>query len=344
MSGTTPEGDARDFMGDSLVDHARGLMEAQGINTRGMSREEIVGFRSRSYGGMHTTSDFPLLLEAAGERVLQAAYRAAQSPLKATLSRSATVGDFRSKSTIKVSNGGLLEKVNEHGEIANVSRAEAAESYKIDSYARIFSLSFQALINDDLGGLSDWSTWAGQMTAATENKILLDLLTENAGTGPLMTEDNKRLFHIDHGNLAAAGTALDQPAVEAGILALRKQKALGGQRIGIAPKYLLTGPELETVAQKLVATIYPATTAAAVPGSVQALVPIVEPNLDGKSWFLFADPATTPVLEHATLAGHDGVELKTEEGFRVLGIQYRAVLHFGAGVVDFRGAYRNPGQ
>lgn len=343
MTGTAPEGDARDFMADTLVDHARGLLEAQGVSTRGMSREEIVGFRSRSYSGGHTTSDFPLLLEGAGERVLQAAYQAAQSPLKATLSRSATVGDFRAKSTIKVSNGGLLEKVNENGEIKNVSRAEAAESYKIDSYARIFSLSFQALVNDDLGGLNDWSIWAGQMAAATENKILLDLLTENAGNGPLMGEDGKRLFHADHDNLAAAGTALDQTAVEAGILALRKQKALGGQRIGLAPKYLLTGPELETTAQKLVAAIYPTTTAAAVPGSVQALVPIVESNLDGKGWFLFADPASAPVLEYATLAGHGGVELKAEEGFRVLGVQYRAVLHFGAGAVDFRGAYRNPG-
>ena len=181
------------------------------------------------------------------------------------------------------------------------------------------------------------------MAAGTENKILLELLTEGSGAGPIMGEDGVRLFHASHRNLAAAGTALDETNLGAAILAFRKQTALGGQRIAIAPRYLLVGPELELVAQKLVASISPAKTSDAVPEAIKSLVPIVEPNLDGKSWYLFADPAAAPTFEWAHLAGHEGPQIDTKEGFERLGTEFRAVLHFGAGVTDFRGAYRNPG-
>lgn len=342
MTGSAPEGHAREFMNASLIDHARGLLDAQGINTRGMTREELLGYRGRSFG-MHTTSDFPMLLQGAGERVIQTAYQAAQSPLKTLLSRASTATDFRAKSKLKVSDGGLLEKVNESGEIKSMTRGEAAESYKIDSYGRIFALSFQAIVNDDLGAFSDWSVQAGQMAALTENKILLDLLLANGGHGPVMGEDNKRLFDAAHGNLAVSGSALSEASLAAAILAFRKQKALGGHRIAVAPKYLLVGPELEITAQKLVASISATTTAEAVPEAIKALIPIVEPNLDGKAWRIFADPAAAPVFEHAYLSGHEGVQLSTREGFDRLGTEFRAVLHFGAGAVDYRGAYLNQG-
>lgn len=342
MTGSAPEGHAREFMNASLIDHARGLLDAQGINTRGMTREELLGYRGRSFG-MHTTSDFPMLLQGAGERVIQTAYQAAQSPLKTLLSRASTATDFRAKSKLKVSDGGLLEKVNESGEIKSMTRGEAAESYKIDSYGRIFALSFQAIVNDDLGAFSDWSVQAGQMAALTENKILLDLLLANGGHGPVMGEDDKRLFDADHGNLAVSGSALSEASLAAAILAFRKQKALGGHRIAVAPKYLLVGPELEITAQKLVASISATTTAEAVPEAIKALIPIVEPNLDGKAWRIFADPAAAPVFEHAYLSGHEGVQLSTREGFDRLGTEFRAVLHFGAGAVDYRGAYLNQG-
>lgn len=349
MTGKPPAGAAREFMGASLFDHARGLVEAQGIDTRGMSREEVMGRSSgRSYG-YHTTSDFPNLLQGAGERVLMDAYQLVQSPVKTVLSRRSTANDFRAKTKLKVSDAGYLEKVTESGEIKATTRSEAAESYKIESYGRIFSLSFQAIVNDDLGAFADWSRQAGKMAALTENKVLIDLLLANSGAGPKMGETNRNLFHADHGNLAAAGTALDETNLSAAILAFRKQKAFAhapgaeGLRIAIAPRYLLIGPELEVTAQKLLASITPATTADATPEVIKSLVPVVEPNLDGKSWRLFADPAQQAVFEWSYLEGHEGPQLATQEVFHQLGTSFRAVLHFGAGAIDFRGAYLNPG-
>src|SRR3546814_19901539 len=79
----------------------------------------------------------------------------------------------------------------------------------------MFSLSRKALINDDLGAFRDWGATAGRMSAETENNLLFTLFRQSNGAGPVMGEDNKRLFHADHGNIAAAGTALDETNLSA---------------------------------------------------------------------------------------------------------------------------------
>ena len=50
-----------------------------------------------------------------------------------------------------------------------------------------------------------------------------------------------------------------------------------------------------------------------------------------------------PVLEYAYLASAPGPQMSSREGWDVLGMEFRVVLDFGAGAVDWRGAYRNPG-
>lgn len=213
MNGGMPSDSARPYMGESLRDMARASAEAAGISTRGMDPDEL--FRA----AMHTTSDFPQLLTGAGNRTLMTAYQAAQSPLKA-LARQTTMADFRTGTRLKLSDIGLLEKVSESGEIKSTTRGEAAESYALDTYGTMFALSRKALINDDLGAFRDWGATAGRMAAETEANLLHKLLVSN----PTMGEDSKKLFHADHGNLAAAGSALDVAALSAARLAMRNVK------------------------------------------------------------------------------------------------------------------------
>ncbi|MFC3690971.1 Mu-like prophage major head subunit gpT family protein [Chenggangzhangella methanolivorans] len=325
---------ARPFLGYSLRDFARASLEARGVSTVGMDPDAL--FRA----ALHTTTDFPQLLTGAGRRTLLASYTAAASVLK-TLARQGSRVDFRTGSALRLGEIGALQKVSESGEIKHVSRSEAVESYALDTYGALFTISRKALINDDLGAFNDWATAAGQAAAQTEAALLWGLLSQSNGAGPVMG-DAQRLFHADHGNLLT-GAALSVEALSDARLAMRNQIGLDGKtRIAVTPRYLVVGPELETQAEKVLASIYAATTADVNPFS-QKLALLVEPRITDGSWFVFADPASAPILEYSYLSSAPGPQMSEREGWEVLSREFRVVLDFGAGALDWRGAVRNPG-
>lgn len=338
MSGEKPSERARQYMSWTLEQHARASLEAAGINTRHMGRDEVFS-SGRSYYPPHTTSDFPSLLLGAGERMLMAQYEAAQSPIKQRLCRSTTMSDFRKSHKLKIGDIDTLEQVSEGGEIHATTRGEAAESYGLSTFARIFSLSRNAQINDDLGGLADWSRAAGRAAAETENQIIVNLLLSNAKVG----ETNKGLFHADHGNLASQAAALSIDGISAARKAMRKQKAFGGKLpAGVTPAFLVVGPEFETLAEQLLAQLAAAKTEDVNPfaGRLELLV---EPRIEDYQWYVFANPNTAAVIEYAHLSSAPGPQIAQREGFGTLGTDFRVVLDFGAGVIDYRGAYKNAG-
>jgi hypothetical protein len=342
MTGGDP-GNGAAFVSASLMDHARGIVESTGVDCRSLSRDEVLGraMQVRS-AGMHTTSDFSLLLQSAGRRVLVSAYEAAQSPLKTRISRMAMLSDFRAKSMLKISDGGLLEKVNEHGEVKSTTRSESAEGYSLATFARMFSISRQALINDDLGAFADFNAMAGRMAAQTENAELFNKLTEASGAGPIMGEDGVRMFHADHGNLGTPA-ALSVESLSAARAAMRRQTATDGTtRLNVTPAILMVGPDQETEAEKVLAQLAAAKIDDVNPFAGR-LELAVESQLDGDGWYLFAAPGSMPSVEYGYLTGSPGVQVATKEEWSVLGVSYRAHLDFGCGPVDFRGAYRNAG-
>ncbi|MEP2843265.1 MAG: Mu-like prophage major head subunit gpT family protein, partial [Alphaproteobacteria bacterium] len=196
----------------------------------------------------------------------------------------------------------------------------------------------KALINDDLGAFRDWGQTAGRMAAETEANLMLNLLLSN----PAMNEDGKALFHADHGNLAT-GAALEVAALDAARKAMRGMTALDGKTpINATPKFLVVGPELETTAEKVLASIYAATTDTANPFAGR-LTLLVEPRIADSSFYVFADPGVLPVLEYSYLSSAQGPQMASREGWDVLGMEFRVVLDFGCGAIDWRGAYQNPG-
>jgi HK97 family phage prohead protease len=335
IMGRKPDDAAREYVNDRLVDHARGLLTLRGETTRGMNDEQTL-----TRAAQHTTSDFPNLLQGVGQRVLLAGYEASPQVMK-SLARKGTRTDFRPGSTLQTSGIGLLEKVSESGEIKHGTISESKEAYELDTFAKIFAISRKAIINDDLGAFKDWGLHAGRAASETEGNLLMGLLTQSNGLGPLMY-DNKRLFHADHGNLLA-GSALSVASLSAARLGMRTQKGIDGKTgINIVPKHLVVGPTLETTAEQLLATLNAGTTADVNPFSGK-LELLVDSRITDGSWYVFADPATSAVIEYSYLSGAEGPQIATREGWDVLGMEFRAVLDFGCGALDWRGAVRNPG-
>ncbi|MCA0319825.1 MAG: Mu-like prophage major head subunit gpT family protein [Proteobacteria bacterium] len=332
--GHQPSEQARAYIGLTIPEIARDILRTRSISTTGLSPAAVIE------RALHSTSDFPIILGDAVGRTLREAYGAAPSGVR-QLGRQTTARDFRAKHRIQLSAAPTLEKVNEAGEFKSGSMGESKESYKIDTFGRIIGITRQALVNDDLGAFTDLSRRMGQAAAAFEADFLVNLVREGAGAGPVMS-DGKRLFHADHGNLAGAGAAISETTLSAARLALRRQTGLKGELISVTPRYLVVSPENETIAEKTVSAIQATKVDDA--NVFTKLVVVVEPRFTGNAWYLTADPGEIDGLEYAYLEGEPGPQITTQAGFTVDGVQIRIRLDFGAGFVDHRGWFRNPGQ
>jgi hypothetical protein len=326
---------ARRYAYATPVDMAKELLTLRGESTLALSPATLV---TRA---LHTTSDFPIILGDTVGRVLRDAYQAAPSGIR-RLGRQTSARDFRAVNKIMLGEAPLLEKLNEHGEIKAGTMAEAREAYKIETWARKIGITRQVLVNDDLGAFSDLARRMGQGAAETEARILVTLLEANSGNGPTLS-DTKALFHVDHGNKAGSGAVISDATLSAARLALRTQKGLDGRVIRVTPKNLLVPPALETVAEKWLATIAPATAADVNPFS-GAMSLVVEPRLSSATrWYVTADPGEIDGLEFAYLSGNEGPQVESRSGWDVDGVEIRVILDFGAGFIDHRGWFQNVG-
>ncbi len=183
---------AEQYRGASIKDLAREICLTNGLHVPWHSAERIIKLAMG-------TSDFPNLLQGTGQRMLLAAYQAAEAVIKRVCRRS-TAEDFRTKHLLRLGEAPRLELVNEHGEIKYGSMAESKENYKIKTYAKIIPLTREAQINDDLGAFSDLTSAFGLSSANTEGQLIVDLLVSGSGDGPTL-EDGVALF-----NLASHGT------------------------------------------------------------------------------------------------------------------------------------------
>ena len=194
-------------------------------------------------------------------------------------------------------------------------------------------------------------TWAPSPTspaaraaaAAFEGQFLVDLLIEQAGLGPDMSDENA-LFDAAHGNVAGSGAAPSETTLSAARLAMRKQTG-PSRRLdrGDAATSCSSRPISET-----------ATLKGALRNSghdhrrckpVRALVAHCRAALDRRGALVcFADAAQIDGLGVRLSGRRAGTANETRAGFEVDGVEVKVRLDYGAGFVDHRGAYSNAGQ
>ena len=105
---------------------------------------------------------------------------------------------------------------------------------------------------------------------------------------------------------------------------------------------LLVGPNLELAARQLTVSVQATQTANAnvYAGFVQ---PLVEPLIPANRWYLFSDPAASPVYVYGYLNGAEGPQVTTGPVSGVDGVEVSVIFDFGVGAIDWRGAWFNPG-
>ncbi len=324
-----PEG-ARQFSGISLLELAR-----ERANVSRNERDPDVIMRAA-----HTTSDFPIIMEQTGQRILLERYQAAPPTFQA-IARRRNLRDFRPTNLLRVGDFPTLKPYLEDGEIKAGTIGEGKEQVRLGSFGRRLSLTRQAIINDDIGAFDEVFGSIGTMIAQFENAFFYSVKAANGGLGPKLS-DGKTVFHADHGNLAASGGSMTVPLISAGRAGIRRQKNLEGQVMNLRPSILLVGPDTETLAEQLTSPLQPQQAGNVNPFSGRLNV-VPEGSIPDYSWELYADPAQAPVWVYGSLESAPAPRLMTKESWSTDGIGFRVTYDFYADAIDYRGAYRNPG-
>jgi len=327
---------ARQYRGMTLLELARESLGNAGVNTRGLSRDEV------ATRALHSTSDFPEILSAVTNKTLRQAYEAYPRTFM-LFCRQVLATDFKAMHRVQLGEAPQLLEVGESGEFKRGTLGESKESYKVKTYGRVVAITRQTLINDDLDAFTRIPAMYGNSIAQLESDVVWGIITAN----PAMADGNA-LFHANHKNLAGTGAALAVDAVGAARAAMAKQTGLDKKTVlNVRPAFLIVPASLELKAEQLVAqNLVPAATASVVPQSIRTLAPISEPRLDAASetaWYLAASPNQIDTIEYAYLEGQQGAYVETRNGFDVDGVEIKCRLDFGAKAIDWRGLYKNPG-
>jgi hypothetical protein len=355
-----------DAMAEALAARAMPGYQPQGENGRSGRHAEFLGWRPSDMlrellarrgernpprnptllaeRAFHTSSDFPLLLAAAANKMLLAAYQPAQPTYRQVFLRR-DFRDFKPHRHLRIGDFPTLLPLAENGEIQVGTMSESQEIVLLQTFARRIRVTRPMLVNDDLGAFTDFAASIGRRVAEFENATAYNLLNSANGDGPTLATGSAPVFATGaaRANKAGTGTPLDTATIGAGRAAIMKQRTLDGLPISMGQTMrLLVGPNLELAARQATVVVQASETAKAnvFAGFVQ---PVVEPLIPANRWYLFSDPVAAPVYVYGYLNGAEGPQVTTGPVQGADGVEVSVIFDFGVGAIDWRGAWFNPG-
>lgn len=295
--------------------------------------------------GFSTTSLAGILGDSANKS-LMAAYRSVDSVAR-VIAKKLTVNNFLTHTGYRLTGDPTLLQVGEDGELKHMKLGESSFTYRVETYGRIFGITRQMMVNDDLGAFMEVPRRIGRGAALALEKAFWTLVLANTGN----------FFHANNSNLITA--VLASAGLGTAVQTFRKLVDADGNPIAVMPRYLVVPPELEVTADELYASTNVntggASTAAKQPNKnifAGKYEPKVSPYISNASftgqsatqWMLFGDPADVaafgiaylngvenPVVEDAPLPSH------------ILGQAWRGYIDFGVCQVDAKGAVKSTG-
>lgn len=338
--------------GIPVADAAPGAQELRGYSMVEMARESLrresgstVNFGDNmelARAAINSTSTFPAIMSNLANKSVMVGFNEAETTYQIWAGKGSN-RDFKEAARVALSEAGTLELVPEGGQFKQDSFGEASARTKVATYGKLFSLTRQAIINDDLGLFSKIATKYGSAAKRLVNKMVYAQLTGN-----VKMQDNVALFDPKHGNVAGTDEALSVKAIAKAITAMRRQKGIQGEAtLNITPKYLVVPPELEMTAYQIVnstAAVDGVNSGVANPYKGRFIVVADAELTDPDAWYLVADATQHDTIEVTYLNGVETPRLETRQGFDVDGIEYKVAFDCGVSALDFRGVFKNAGK
>ncbi|HBZ8832789.1 TPA: ATP-dependent Clp protease proteolytic subunit [Citrobacter farmeri] len=226
------------YNGMTLREYARMALTEKGIGVSSYNPMQMVGLALT-----HSTSDFGnILLDVANKSLLQGWEEADETFEQWT--KKGQLSDFKTAHRVGMGGFPSLRKVREGAEYKYITTGDKGETIALATYGEIFSVTRQAIINDDLNSLTDVPMKMGRAAKGTIGDLVYAILTTN----PKLS-DGKALFHADHKNLG--GGAISVASIDDSRKMMRLQKE-GERTLNIRPAFMLVPVGLETLANQTI--------------------------------------------------------------------------------------------
>jgi len=340
------------FGGYTLSELGRAVLEAKGVSVRGLDKRGLAGMVLGRVG--HGTSDFTSILANVATKAIMQGWNEAPETWQ-TWTRVVSLPDFKQAKMVGLSNFSDLSEVPEQAEYTHGTLEDLYENVQLKTYGKLFTISRQAIINDDASAFTTIPRKMGRAASRMIGDLAYDVLKN--GTSATLDQDSTALFDAStHKNYVTSGAAPSVATLNAGFTAMAVQTDPSGLSfLNVVPRYLIVPRAIEATALTLVASTYdPAGSAGTLtPNPYNGrLVVVADARLDdttwtthtGKGWFLAADQNVWDTVIVATLNGETAPYLEEQDGFSSDGVTYKVRIDAAAEPLDFRTLYFNDGQ
>lgn len=251
-----------------------------------------------------------------------------------------SLSNFHTAHRVGMSGFPTLPRVHEGAEYKYVSCNDRGAPIALATYGGLFSITRQAIINDDLSAFSTLPAHLGRSASRTIGDLVYSVLTTNA-----KFVDGNPLFSDAHGNIDESGAPMSPTILGELRRKMRLQKDDFDTALNISPAFIIVPAGLESAAmQVLNSTSLPGVemnSGIANPVSKMGQL-IVESRLDRVAtpyWYVAAEQGSD-TIEVAYLDGVETPYLEEQEGWTVDGVSLKVRIDAGVAPLDYRGLAR----
>ena len=337
------------MFGLSLRELAREYLRLAGGQVPGDPYQAVGRAFTRAGIISHTTSDFANILVDAANKAVQIGYEEAAETYE-PWTRAGSLSDFRIHHNVKLSTFSDLEERNENGEFTYGTFSDFKETNQLKNRGRLFSITREAIINDDLNIFSDAPRGMGRAARRKVGDLVYAVLSTNAAMS-----DGNALFSAAHANYVAAGSGA-VPSVDtlnAAYTAMATQTDPAGNTIqNVLPQYIITAHALRGTVDALLASVQNPAEGVTTAFSERnvwfgRLTPVYDSRIDADDaakWYLATNPTGFDTIQVGYLNGIVEPRLERMEGFTVDGVILKVAHDCGVAPMDWRGLYHNDGN
>lgn len=317
----------------------------RGVDTMPESRvgELLFGMRSGGMistraGGYHASGDFPSITADVSNKVLRMAYLSNRRRFT-PLVRQTTVSNFKPINRPQFGEGPTMDEIPEGTAFNAKAINEEGISYVAKKYGSRFTVTWEAMLNDDTDAFGRVPTQLGSAAAREESEQFWALITGNQTMG-----DGNPLFDAaNHANDNTGANAITIANLNAAMALMSQQVGPDGTLIEVEATTLIGPPSLRATMLQFTREVNPEQPANVNPFSDILETVIVEPRLSADSttrWYLASSPSQIDMGEIARLRGANGPTVEFREGWEVDGMDFKVRHVFGVAILDWRGFVR----